>query len=838
MVDSVFTPLLETPFPSDRPLIPVEEIEGALDAIEGRGVERQVALIESATEQILRDAEPFLAARNVEGILTLNWNLQVALQRPIALLWAEGYYQGSQHAIKEMRAAVPPSQFGMRYATPAQVEALFSLEPQNLRNSPAEQAVLQRAIVLSGNFSGDTITALKGDLIAAIVPQSDTGQPITREQLLTRIEKTLSVSRNRAEIIARTELTSAYNLGRLTTYNQSEMVTHVKFLAIRDARTTEICRTRNGLIIPKGSVEMVFNTPPLHARCRSVLSPVMPSVNPSHQKWVDDPDRQLENRKLVPLPKGWRTNELPKPAPTPPPPVVAPAPPPKQRKPRAAAFPKSIDKLEEVRSLGGSTGAKLVRDPKTGRQYVLKRGASVDHLREEMAADAAYQALGVNVPRFKSYELADGSVAKLSEFIEGRSLGSVLAAGGDEATAALTALRKDFAADALLGNWDVIGMEYDNILIGNDGKVWRIDNGGSLRFRAQGALKGDRWNNYPTELWSLRNAAVNQQTSNVFGSINHFELVDQIEVLAAKEKALLKALPKELHPSIKGRLTEMRRTAEISRTLQADAWKEGYVSDFTRHSMGIRSTGLVDRLPKELKAVTDDLVFVYDEDGKPFDNLRGPGSHIADLAKYVDANGGDYELVTSWMEMQASDSWSGSSQSLKWFMANQRTIPVDNTFWRFGLDTAEQKFGMFATNQQTYSETFSAFHAFNYELLDKVDFSTKNPLNRTVQLLRTENKSIMEMYGLKVGDTGVTMPRGAIESTSVFETVSVYGTEITVQDVPYHRVIGNYFYERNPGSGRGAFLGDDENEFVAMLDGIKFNYTGSMRDDDGNDFLL
>jgi len=46
-------------------------------------------------------------------------------------------------------------------------------------------------------------------------------------------------------------------------------------------------------------------------------------------------------------------------------------------------------------------------------------------------------------------------------------------------------LQKDFAADALLSNWDVIGVTADNI-VGNDGKVYRVDNGGALEFRAQG----------------------------------------------------------------------------------------------------------------------------------------------------------------------------------------------------------------------------------------------------------------------------------------------------------------------------------------------------------------
>ena len=75
-----------------------------------------------------------------------------------------------------------------------------------------------------------------------------------------------------------------------------------------------------------------------------------------------------------------------------------------------SGFPADPERVEHVRSLGGTTGAELVRDPATGKMYVRKRGASPDHIREECAADAAYQALGVKVPQFELYETPAGPV--------------------------------------------------------------------------------------------------------------------------------------------------------------------------------------------------------------------------------------------------------------------------------------------------------------------------------------------------------------------------------------------------------------------------------------------
>ena len=82
----------------------------------------------------------------------------------------------------------------------------------------------------------------------------------------------------------------------------------------------------------------------------------------------------------------------------------------------------------------------------------------------------------------------------------------------------------------------------------------------------------------------------------------------------------------------------------------------------------------------------------------------------------------------------------------------------------------------------------------------------------------------MRHYGHSPGDKGVTMPRGPAESTSIFRRVRVHGTESTTQKMHVGRVVGSYFFERIAGSGSSGFMGDSENELIAVLDGVKFNY--------------
>lgn len=229
-----------------------------------------------------------------------------------------------------------------------------------------------------------------------------------------------------------------------------------------------------------------------------------------------------------------------------------------ERQRSASFFPSSIDGLEQVKSLGGSTGAKLVRDPETGRQYVLKRGANQEHLRSEFATDRIYELMGANVPSGKLYETRQGPV-KLTEFIEGKSLGDIPKSERAKYTAQL---HKHFAVDAVLGNWDVVGLSEDNVLIDKSGKAWRIDNGGSLNFRAQGAKKTDsQWNDNPVELWSMRDPSLNKSAASAFSDISPKAIYDQIFELKRKAPRIIKLAPASTAKILSNRIDQAVKLA-------------------------------------------------------------------------------------------------------------------------------------------------------------------------------------------------------------------------------------------------------------------------------------
>jgi SPP1 gp7 family putative phage head morphogenesis protein len=99
----------------------------------------------------------------------------------------------------------------------------------------------------------------------------------TTRSTIKKLEKLYpSFAKQRLENIVRTESGKCYNWGRLTSYYQNaDVIEGVRFSAIMDGRTTDICIARHGLTLPlSDQAGIASNTPPLHYQCRSVWVPI------------------------------------------------------------------------------------------------------------------------------------------------------------------------------------------------------------------------------------------------------------------------------------------------------------------------------------------------------------------------------------------------------------------------------------------------------------------------------------------------------------------------------------------------------------------------------------
>jgi hypothetical protein len=237
--------------------------------------------------------------------------------------------------------------------------------------------------------------------------------------------------------------------------------------------------------------------------------------------------------------------------------------------------------LKKVQSLGGTTGAFLVETP-SGAKFVQKKGNSAGHIEEEATADKLYQTLGINVPAVKLYQTAEGPV-KLAQYVPGQTLKQLMQTSSKSAQEKVfKELRKGFVADALLANYDSIGLEFDNIVIGKDGKVYRIDNGGSLRYRAQGKLKaeadtgdGKAFGDTVPELQTMRDPKINASAAKVFGGISDEEIYQQINDIYNNKDAFLAAVPKALRPKMEKRLQWLKAQVPKASSKEGSAYTGG-----------------------------------------------------------------------------------------------------------------------------------------------------------------------------------------------------------------------------------------------------------------------
>ena len=219
-------------------------------------------------------------------------------------------------------------------------------------------------------------------------------------------------------------------------------------------------------------------------------------------------------------------------------------------------FPNSFSNLKDPVNMGGTTGTKKYTNSKRHIDWIVKRSekglGGWAQVQSEAMANEIYKVCGIPVPAQKLYP--DAQALVLQE-IFGRLLNECFP---NQLENIQLKLGQGFVVDALLANWDVIGLNKDNIMVDNNGNgvPFRIDNGGSLTFRAQGGRK--EFGPEVKELETMRNPKINPNAAKYFGHLTDSVIKEQIQqIIKPNKAAILAATSDELKGVMEKRIDYM-----------------------------------------------------------------------------------------------------------------------------------------------------------------------------------------------------------------------------------------------------------------------------------------
>lgn len=240
------------------------------------------------------------------------------------------------------------------------------------------------------------------------------------------------------------------------------------------------------------------------------------------------------------------------------------APVPKAKPAAPAAAPKaaepahpSMDDWKQIGPQGGSNpGGKFI-DPE-GVEWYCKFPGDENMAKSEVLAAKLYAAAGISSQDAKLVT-KDGKIGIASKWAD-------VSKGSPAQLAKAKGAKAGFAVDAWLANHDVVGMEFDNLQLDANGNAMRVDAGGSLEYRAQGAKK--EFGDTVTEIDTLRDKSINDKSAAVFGKMTKADITASVanvlKVSSAQIYALVNAYgPGTADDKVKLAATLIARKADL-----------------------------------------------------------------------------------------------------------------------------------------------------------------------------------------------------------------------------------------------------------------------------------
>lgn len=198
----------------------------------------------------------------------------------------------------------------------------------------------------------------------------------------------------------------------------------------------------------------------------------------------------------------------------------------------------SMDSWVKTGPQGGSNPGGKFKDP-SGQEWYCKWPDDAEAAKSEVLAAKLYALAGLSAQDCMLVSKG-GKTAIATKWV------NIQKAPSPSALAAADGALAGFAVDAWLGNWDVVGLAFDNLQIGPDGKAHRVDAGGSLEYRAQGEKKP--FGPKVDELETLRDAGKNAQAAAVFKGMTKADMTASAAKVLAISDVAIRAMVNQYGP--------------------------------------------------------------------------------------------------------------------------------------------------------------------------------------------------------------------------------------------------------------------------------------------------
>lgn len=163
--------------------------------------------------------------------------------------------------------------------------------------------------------------------------------------------------------------------------------------------------------------------------------------------------------------------------------------------PISTRFPKDLSEMKDlpIDFKESCSQVKKVQDTQ-GVSYILKRSKAEGHIKSEYEAYLCLRHWGVPVADSEYYSKGyENQDALLVKFIpNAKPLRNCLSGDFKKDRALCLALRESLYAFLLIGGWDMLGLQINNVLVNESGKHTFIDFGAAFNFRANGFKKDGR----------------------------------------------------------------------------------------------------------------------------------------------------------------------------------------------------------------------------------------------------------------------------------------------------------------------------------------------------------